>query len=94
MFVDDRLKVSCFKTFILLYSCCSSQAVHLEVEAKFDCRIVSSRSENVRSRRSIPNFTLSYNAKTFQKSTLIAKKILETFESSKFAMFFLLIRLF
>ena len=78
LYVKDREQNSSRKTYIVLFSCLVSRALHLEVVPDQSVESFLLALRRFIARRGIPKLILSDNAKTFKKSNSILKKLFKS----------------
>ena len=89
LFVKGHGRKSSSNAYILLFSCCVSRAIHLEVVPDLTVESFLHGLHRFMSRRGIPKLLLSDNAKAFKTVSILVKKILEIAKTAKVCEFFL-----
>ena len=63
------------KVYILLFTCCSTRAVHLELATYLSADVFIPCLRRFTARRGLPEIIVSDNAKTFKSAAKVSKKV-------------------
>ena len=83
MYVKDHDTTGGEKTWLCLYTCCSTRAVHLELVIGLSAVTFIQCFKRFTARRGIPSLMVSDNAKTFKSAAHLIQKVLESPEVAK-----------
>ena len=80
MYVKDPTTSDRTKTWLCLFTCCSTRAVHLDLVPDLSAATFIRSFKRFTARRGIPSLMLSDNGKTFKAASRLIKRVLEDTE--------------